>query len=179
MLHTSPITAGAPHRAPSPPRIIKRSRSQWTPSRLTALRELFDSGLSHLSIAARMGVGKGVISAKIARLGWTRPTAPAGIAPQVQTAVIIDPQRMKRLERLGVAECHWPTAEDGDGVQLFCGCRCDDGFGYCPGHHRLAFRKPVLWERQAMGDDRKRRPVLREGLGWDRFAASDRQPEVW
>lgn len=49
-----------------------RRRSEWPPERLDRLRELFDAGWSHLLIANAMGVSKGVISAKLDRLGWTR-----------------------------------------------------------------------------------------------------------
>ena len=57
------------------PRTSQRVRAEWPAERLSALRTLFDAGLSHLLIAGRMGVAKGVISAKLARLAVSRAEA--------------------------------------------------------------------------------------------------------
>jgi hypothetical protein len=186
MTHLSGAAEGS--SAPMPPAVFcsalparnpgsrkGRPRTQWPQTRLDQLRTLFDQGLSHLLIAGRMGVGKGVVSAKIARLGWTRtatleavPVAPALWArPQP----IFDPRRLKRLEALGARDCHWPMTEDAQGVQLFCGCAKAREVAYCRGHQARAFRRPFGWERQAAQPARDRRPAVGERLGWERFEA--------
>jgi hypothetical protein len=153
-------------RGPSRP----RPRSEWPQARLDQLRALFDEGLSHLLIAGRMKVGKGVVSAKLARLGWVREATLSAAAPQPRVApqLIIDPGRLRRLEFLGPRDCHWPVTEDAQGVQLFCGCPKAREIPYCPGHQAGAFRRPFGWERQVL-EAGPRRPAMREGLGWDRF----------
>lgn len=160
---------------------LRRARAEWPPERLGALRALFDAGLSHLLIAGRMGVAKGVISAKLARLGWRRGETREAQTP-VRTAppLIVEPSRMRRLEDLGEGDCHWPVAEDARGVQLFCGCaRADKGVPggvYCEGHRARSVRRPRAWERKAL---EPRAPVRREGMGWDRFKAQGPAREEW
>ncbi len=155
-----------------------RLRAEWPRERLDRLRVLFDAGLSHLLIAGRMGVAKGVISAKLARLGWRRGETLEAQAPVRRApALVIEPGRARRLEDLGEADCHWPLSEDAYGVQLFCGCaRATTGF-YCEGHRARSVRRPRAWERQAM---EPRPPVRREGMGWDRFKGAEAPSrEAW
>lgn len=175
------MSPAAPFHAPPPspppfPSSEGRARSAWPQARLDALRGLYDEGLSHLLIAQRLAVSKGLISAKIARMGWRRGTVapPVQVAPRVRPALVIDPARLRRLEHLGPRDCHWPVAEDGQGVQLFCGCRRGEGVVYCKGHLARAFRRPKGWEEQAVALSSGRRPAAwetpgREKLGWDRF----------
>jgi hypothetical protein len=144
-----------------------RRRAEWPRERLAQLRGLFEGELTHQAIAQRMGLAKGAVSAKIARLGWRRgETRP--VVAEAAPAPAIDAPRFKRLEALGPGECHWPTLEDAQGVQLFCGCRRADRSFYCAGHLGRAHRRPRVWERQAL--EPARRPPPREGFGWDRFA---------
>ncbi|MBX3480014.1 MAG: hypothetical protein KF842_06415 [Caulobacter sp.] len=154
-------------RAPASLPVHRRQRAEWPPERLDQLRQLFEAGLSHALIAGRMGVGKGPISAKIARLGWRRGETSTTVVRAAPAPLIVDPQRMKRLERLGPSDCHWPTTEDVEGVQLFCGMRRPDGQSYCSSHQARAHRRPVAWERQAVDLKPRRRP--HEGFGWERF----------
>lgn len=166
--------APARHPVSTPgPAARSRQRVEWPPERLARLRALFEQGLSHALIAGRMGAARGAISGKIARLGWRRGETAVSLGPasQVQAAPappVLDPARMKRLEQLAARECHWPTLEDADGVQLFCGCRRPGGQRYCPGHQARAFRAAVGWERRAVEPADRRAPP-REGLGWERF----------
>ena len=153
--------------------IPRRARAEWPRERVDQLRRLFDAGLSHLLIAGRMGVAKGVISGKIARLGWRRgETTEAATPMRGAPPLVLEPARMRRLEDLGEDECLWPVGEDARGVQLFCGCRRGGARGvYCEGHRARSVRRPRAWERQAM----QPRPVeRREGMGWDRFKGADR-----
>lgn len=167
--------AGCSRAPASPP--VQRVRAEWPSERLEALRALFEAGLSHLLIAGRMGVAKGVISAKLARLGWRRgETLEAQTPMRTLPPLVVEPARMRRLEDLGEDDCHWPVAEDARGVQLFCGCaRAGRGF-YCEGHRARSVRRPRAWERRAM---EPRAPVRREGMGWDRFKAEGPVKEEW
>lgn len=161
-----------------------RIRAEWPRERLEQLRALFDAGLSHLLIAGRMGVAKGVISAKLARLGWRRgETLEAQVPTRTALPLVVEASRMRRLEDLGDNDCHWPVAEDERGVQLFCGCARLDGTGggkrpmYCEGHQARSVRRARAWERKAM---EPRKVEVREGLGWERFKATDAPArEVW
>lgn len=156
--------ARAPVELPRP----RRQRAEWPPERLDQLRRLFEAGLSHALIAGRMGVGKGPISAKIARLGWRRGETSVTVAAATPAPLIVDPGRMKRLEQLSRRDCHWPTIEDVEGVQLFCGMPRPKDQIYCCVHQARAHRRPVAWERHAM-EPAPRRPPPRERFGWDRF----------
>ena len=75
--------------------------------------------------------------------------------------------RFRRLEALGANACHWPTVEDAEGVQLFCGCRRTAGAVYCAGHQGRAYRRPRVWEQRILEPAAKAPP--KPGLGWDRF----------
>ncbi len=170
---------GAPGCSRSPvSQPFRRLRAEWPGERLNQLRALFDAGLSHLLIAGRMGVAKGVISAKIARLGWRRgETLEARVPVRTLPPLVLEPSRMRRLEALGEDDCHWPLGDDSWGVQLFCGCAKADQGAYCEGHRARSVRRPRAWERQAM---QPRKAERREGVGWDRFKSADRpRPEEW
>ncbi|NBB17458.1 hypothetical protein GVN21_19025 [Caulobacter sp. SLTY] len=157
-MHSEVLSGAAPARRP-----------QWPSDRLAQLRGLFEGDLTHQAIAERMGLAKGAVSAKISRLGWRRgETVTPAAMPAVATELIPETGRFKRLEALKAGECHWPTVEDAQGVQLFCGCRRADASSYCAGHLSRAHRRPRPWERQAL--EPARRPPPKEGLGWDRFA---------
>lgn len=180
MLTPTPVSrAAAPPCAPQPcppsrslrPARSVRPRSVWPAERLEALRALFNQGLSHLLIASRMGVGKGVISAKIARLGWRRTATMAARTPDrgLRPTPILDPARMRRLEALGPLDCHWPTVEDEAGVQLFCGCDRSRDERYCPDHRALGVRRPRSWELAILEAARPRPTPERQAYGWDRF----------
>lgn len=170
-------------RAPAPP-TPRRRRAEWPRERLDRLRALFDAGLSHLLIAGRMGVAKGVVSAKIARLGWRRGETVEAVTPsRSPPPLVLEPARMRRLEDLGEDDCLWPVGEDARGVQLFCGCRRLDQAdarkrpAYCEGHQARSVRRPRAWERQAM---QPRPTERREGTGWDRFKGAGRRArEEW
>ena len=165
-------------RAPQPQQPL-RLRAEWPRKRLDQLRRLFDAGLSHLLIAGRMGVAKGVISGKLARLGWRRgETLEAQARVWTRPPLVIEPSRMRRLEDLGENDCHWPVAEDARGVQLFCGCQRMTGRGvYCEGHQARAGRRMRAWERKAL---EPRAPVRTEATGWDRFKAAEAPTrEAW
>jgi hypothetical protein len=159
-------------------------RAEWPRERLDRLRALFDAGLSHLLIAGRMGVAKGVISGKIARLGWRRgETTEAAVPVRTPPPLVLEPARMRRLEELGPDDCLWPVAEDARGVQLFCGCaRLDQADArrrpaYCEAHQARAVRRPRAWERRAM---QPRPAERREGTGWDRFKGAGKPArEEW
>ncbi|MDB5471986.1 MAG: GcrA-like regulator [Caulobacter sp.] len=150
---------------------LQRTRAEWPGERLDQLRALFDAGLSHLLIAGRMGVAKGVISAKLARLGWRRgETLEAQVPVRSPPPLAPEPARVRRLEDLGEDDCHWPLGEDGRGVRLFCGCARAASGAYCEGHRARSVRRPRAWERKAM---EPRAPERREDTGWDRFRATE------
>lgn len=171
------VTGAGGSRAPASS-LAGRTRAEWPRERLDKLRTLFDAGLSHLLIAGRMGCAKGVISAKLARLGWRRgETLESQVPRRTLPPLVIEPSRLRRLEDLGEGDCHWPVAEDGRGVQLFCGCARAGRRGvYCEGHQARSVRRPRAWERRAM---EPRAPVRREGMGWDRFRAEPPAGEEW
>lgn len=138
-----------------------RQRSEWPRARLTRLKTLFEAGLSHQSIARRMGLGKGRVSAKIARLGWSRAAPPAVGRPAA------GPPLGLRLEQLAEDGCRWPVDEDTRGTMLFCGCAQGHGSPYCPGHQARSRRRPFQWERRAM--EPARPPAEPKATGWERF----------
>jgi len=113
----------------------------WPDAKIVQLRLLFTAGLTHQLIAETMGIGKGAVSAKIGRLGWTRienrPPQPKRAKP------LIDARKAVRIEALGPDDCRWPLTQDRDAVWLFCGA---PGKPYCAGHDRRAHRKPWQWE---------------------------------
>jgi len=171
----NPLAGAAPDRAccaparfasDQPPSAAIRAHAAWPPERLTRLRDLFDEGLSHQLIAARMGVGKGVVSAKIARLGWRRGETVRTLR-EPPPVVAFDPGRMRRLEDLGRRDCRWPTLFDAAGVQLFCGCPTAPRMTYCGAHQVRAHRRPRAWEREAAAP--RSPPPPPERFGWERF----------
>lgn len=131
-------------------------RVEWPPERLQALRGLFDEGLSHLLIARSMGVDKGVVSAKLARLGWRR-AATTDSVPAYRTSTLAIRAMLAdtlgngvRLEDLGERECHWPTFKDAAGHQLFCAHAKMPGSVYCEGHAPRGSRKPRQYEDERL-----------------------------
>lgn len=145
---------------------VRRQSRAWPPERMARLRALFDEGLSHMLIAARMGVGKGVISAKIARLGWRRGETVRTLR-EPPPVVPFDSGRVRRLEDLGRRDCRWPIMPDAAGVQLFCGCPAAPRRPYCGAHEARAHRRPRAWERDAAA--LKAPPKPPERFGWERF----------
>ncbi|MBI5261593.1 MAG: GcrA-like regulator [Bradyrhizobium sp.] len=142
----------------------------WTEERLTLLMSHFEAGLSCRQIAAEIGVSRNAVIGKLSRLNVTRDTAVRAVrtnrvAPQQRESVrklrgvlaamqaatarearkdVIDDwpddgQRCSIFE-LSKERCRWPLNMPENEGFGFCGRLPLEGFPYCPGHCRLAYR---------------------------------------
>ena len=59
--------------------------------------------------------------------------------PSDDAALVESPHKCSLLE-LSAAQCRWPISEPGCSDFGFCGNPSVDGFSYCAGHARLAYR---------------------------------------
>jgi GcrA cell cycle regulator len=81
---------------------------------------------------------------RVLRLMWSEgaPVADSAIAP-----VAIDSAQPCSLLDLDRGKCRWPlngpARDDGAGDFVFCGNTAVDGFSYCAGHARMAYRAPA------------------------------------
>jgi GcrA cell cycle regulator len=137
----------------------------WTQERVEQLQNYVKAGLTCSQIAGEIGVTRNAVIGKIHRLGlspgrpaasparespprvrrprlFSRPTlrVVSGKAPAVaiETAVV-STQRCSLLE-LAHGRCRWPINDPGNADFAFCGNDSTDGFSYCPGHARMAYR---------------------------------------
>lgn len=79
---------------------------------------------------------------RLLRLMWSDggPTANPAVAPAP-----VDSARPCSLLDLDRGKCRWPLGEPagGAGDFVFCGNAAIDGFSYCAGHARMAYRAPA------------------------------------
>jgi GcrA cell cycle regulator len=148
----------------------------WTPDRIEELKFLFDAGRTCSQIAREIGVTRNAVIGKLSRLGFSRPRGDNGIprarrprdsalrrhvrilrrlhaemeavAPEEP---ISDQQRCSLFE-LSQQTCRWPIGRPGADGFGFCGNAPVNGFPYCPGHSRMAYRPAA--QRQSANWDR-------------------------
>ncbi|WP_230532308.1 GcrA family cell cycle regulator [Microvirga roseola] len=167
----------------------------WTDERVELLKKLWADGLSASQIAAELGnVTRNAVIGKVHRLGLSGrakdakpasavsqrprkasrvPSAPAPIAPQTHSNVVIAPISLQPAametevlveenmaipmsERVTIMElresmCRWPMGDPTKPDFRFCGARSITGLPYCTHHARIAYQ-PVA--------DRKRERKL-------------------
>jgi len=145
----------------------------WTLERVEQLRSCVVTGLTCSQIAAQIGVSRNAVIGKIHRLGlspgrppggaarscpprarhprapdqrqrlrlmWSAgaPAADAGTAPAT-----VDSTQPCSLLDLDRGKCRWPLGDPVAGDFSFCGNAAADGFSYCAGHARMAYRAPA------------------------------------
>ncbi|PVE23910.1 GcrA cell cycle regulator [Microvirga sp. KLBC 81] len=166
----------------------------WTDERVELLRKLWTDGLSASQIAAELGnVTRNAVIGKVHRLGLSgrakdvkpataaprvrkvtrAPSAPAPIAPQAHSNVVLAPIPLQPVraeqevmveedvaipmsERVTIMDlresmCRWPMGDPTKPEFRFCGARSITGLPYCTHHARIAYQ-PVA--------DRKRERKL-------------------
>lgn len=141
----------------------------WNEERVILLKSHFEAGLSCRQIAAEIGVSRNAVIGKLSRLNLTRDAARAvrtrPVAPRQRENVrklrgvlaamkaasareedndiiedaLDDGQRCSLFE-LTKERCRWPINTPGSAGFGFCGRQPLEGFPYCPGHCRLAYR---------------------------------------
>lgn len=169
----------------------------WTDERVELLKKLWTDGLSASQIAAELGnVTRNAVIGKVHRLGLSgrakdakaatpaaqrprkaarAPSAPAPIAPQNRSNVVVAPiprppvevveesavmaeddLAIPMSERVTIMDlresmCRWPMGDPTKPEFRFCGARSITGLPYCTHHARVAYQ-PVA--------DRKRERKL-------------------
>jgi GcrA cell cycle regulator len=167
----------------------------WTDERVELLKKLWTDGLSASQIAAELGnVTRNAVIGKVHRLGLSgrakdkaassaasqrprkttrTPSAPAPIAPQPHSNVVLAPIPLQPVmeetqamteddiavpmsERVTIMDlresmCRWPMGDPTKPEFRFCGARSITGLPYCTHHARIAYQ-PVA--------DRKRERKL-------------------
>jgi GcrA cell cycle regulator len=148
------------------------SFATWTPERIAQLQNYVAAGLTCSQIAAEIGVTRNAVIGKIHRLGLSpgRPErAPARACPPrvrrppfspqrrllrlinaetpcadgaTSVVVPIDSAQRCSLLELAQGKCRWPISDPGAADFAFCGNDAVEGFSYCAGHARMAYRLP-------------------------------------
>lgn len=79
---------------------------------------------------------------RLLRLMWSEGARVADTAAAPAAVDSAQPCSLLDLER---GKCRWPVSEpaDGAGDFVFCGNTAVDGFSYCAGHARMAYRAPA------------------------------------
>ena len=137
----------------------------WTTERIELLKAHFEAGLTCREIANEIGVSRNAVIGKISRLNLSRERAIT--APKADA--VREPRRKRASSRLrllraipieGPADlqepihnghccslfelsaqtCRWPISTPGAEDFCFCGNPPVEGFPYCAGHSRLAYR---------------------------------------
>jgi GcrA cell cycle regulator len=151
----------------------------WTDERLELLKNCFEAGLTCREIACEIGVSRNAVIGKLSRLNLTREKSsdtprparndgakskrPASV-PRLQyrllRAVFSEPEATSdepihnthccSLLELSKERCRWPISTPGAEDFRFCGNTPVEGFPYCTGHTRLAYR-PGSRQRVARG----------------------------
>jgi len=138
------------------------SQPTWTTERLELLKSSFEAGLTCREIAGRIGVSRNAVIGKLSRLqlkrerivaaprrkdltGNRRRTVRLRLRRQVLMSVEIDEAPIHTthtcsLFELSAETCRWPISTPGAEDFCFCGSPPMQGFPYCPGHSRLAYR---------------------------------------
>jgi GcrA cell cycle regulator len=138
------------------------SQPTWTTERIELLKSSFDAGLTCREIAGRIGVSRNAVIGKLSRLQLKRERLLP--APR-RKDITRNPRRTVRLRmrrqflmsieieeapihtahtcslfELSAETCRWPISTPGAEDFCFCGSPPMQGFPYCPGHSRLAYR---------------------------------------
>jgi GcrA cell cycle regulator len=81
---------------------------------------------------------------RLLRLMWSEG---APVADTVAEPAAVDSMQPCSLLDLDRGKCRWPlngpACDGGDGDFVFCGNAAVDGFSYCAGHARMAYRTPA------------------------------------
>ncbi len=142
----------------------------WTTDRIEALKIHFAAGLSCREIANEIGVSRNAVIGKIHRLGLStgrpvgapaqscppragRPRAPSqrrllrlvslqtpdGGAP-ITLGAPVESVHPCALTELAERTCRWPLGDPMSDNFAYCGNDAINGFTYCVGHARMAYR---------------------------------------
>jgi len=142
----------------------------WTAQRIDQLKSFVGAGLTCSQIAAEIGVTRNAVIGKIHRLGLGPGRAAAGSGracpprvrrPRLRTqrtllrliaeaptiagvtawpTLAIESPHRRSLFDLTHDQCRWPLSEPGASDFAFCGNDQAEGFSYCAGHARMAYR---------------------------------------
>lgn len=142
----------------------------WTDARVSTLRQLVGAGLKATRIAAELGIGRGAVIGKLARMGvplagaWTVPIDPSTRPkkPKIERRAPLMPRKLKppapidepeltdlppdespfacSILELDETRCHWPMGTPGTDAFQYCGTHIDGGV-YCGRHARLAYKR--------------------------------------
>ena len=120
----------------------------WTPERDETLFKMIRLGYTYSEIGDRLDIGRNAIAGRCHRLGLKqakseclRPKSPPKPLPKMPVLRVVvmtaGPFKLVDIPRRG---CHWPVAEDGDGLHLFCGADTGDlAKSYCGDHHKVSY----------------------------------------
>jgi GcrA cell cycle regulator len=79
-------------------------------------------------------------------IGTDATNAAGGAAIEAAAAVLVDSTQRCSLLELAQGKCRWPVGDQagasGAADFVFCGNEAIEGFSYCAGHARLAYRTP-------------------------------------
>jgi GcrA cell cycle regulator len=144
----------------------------WTPERIAQLRSCVEAGMTCSEIGIAIGVTRNAVIGKIHRLGLSSGR-PAGVSARTNCPPRARHSRgptQRRLLRLAYAQaaidetlpdisvisahpcslvdiaarqCRWPIGDPASTNFLFCGNDAINGFTYCVGHARMAYRLPA------------------------------------
>ena len=154
------------------PNKVAAFTATWTAERIEQLRACIGSGMTCSQIAAAIGVSRNAVIGKIHRLGLSSGR-PAGVSARTNCPPRARHSRgptQRRLLRLAYAQaaidetlpdisvisahpcslvdiaarqCRWPIGDPASTDFLFCGNDAINGFTYCVGHARMAYRLPA------------------------------------
>jgi GcrA cell cycle regulator len=166
------LALSAAQNRPPQPWGRSMSMETWTAERIEQLRHCIASGLTCSQTAAEIGVSRNAVIGKIHRLGLS-PARPAGasarscpprarhprISPSSRllrliqsdaraTVEVAVPEPIDSAQRCSLLEiaqdkCHWPIGDPHAADFAFCGNEAVNGFSYCAGHARMAYRFPA------------------------------------
>ncbi len=140
---------------------------RWTEERTAQFRKLHAEGLSFGRIAARLGITRGACAGKAMRMGLLKDDARSSLSkddarsslskddarsrPKVERGPLQFTAPMPNGANIPIAQrctllqlkpgiCKWPFGEPQSPDFFFCGGNAVDGFPYCAGHCRVAYR---------------------------------------
>ena len=146
------------------------STNTWTAERIAQLRQCVVTGLTCSEIAAEIGVSRNAVIGKIHRLGLStgRPAgAPAQSCPPragrprapsqrrllkiaclespdggevIVLGTAVESAHPCALTELAERTCRWPLGDPMSDNFAYCGNDAINGFTYCVGHARMAYR---------------------------------------
>jgi GcrA cell cycle regulator len=165
--------AAPPRAPRANPTSSPTSNPTWTAERIERLRSCVAAGMTCSEIGTTIGVSRNAVIGKIHRLGLSsgRPAgaqARANCPPRARHSRGPTQRRLLRLAyaraslgeevmfNVAVAsvhpcsfadirerQCRWPIGDPAAADFVFCGNESIDGFSYCVGHARMAYRAPA------------------------------------